>query len=92
VSPRLGLAAGPEADRAAFGLRGRHELPDCVEDHAELGVVLLLELIKLPSQLRVGCEELTEPYEGTYDLDVDRDRPRLRSTLESMATPCSVKA
>ena len=57
----------------------------------ELPVVLFLDGFQLRRQLSVSGQELTQPDEGTYDGDIDCDGA-LFSTLESMATPCSVKA
>ena len=43
-----------EADSATFGFRRRlHELADCFEDDAKLGIVFLFQRVQLASQLHI---------------------------------------
>jgi len=43
-------------------------------------------------ELVVRGEQPSHAHEGAHDLDVDGDGASLPRTVESMATPCSVKA
>lgn len=58
----------------------------------ELCVAFALHLVKPAVKIAMGREDLPELDEGAHDGDVDLDSAGLRSTLESVATPCSVKA
>jgi hypothetical protein len=69
-----------------------HELADGIEYDLELGIVLLLQRRQLAGKIGKGGEHLPQSNEGPHDLDVDTDGRALCSTLESMATPCLVKA
>ena len=72
--------------------RRGHELADGIENRFELGIVFLLQVSQFASQLGVGQEHFPEPHERAHNGDVDLHARRLRKTLESIATPCSVKA
>ena len=64
-----------KADFAFFRLRRRHQLANSVENDLELGIVFLLQLGQLASQLRIGRQHLPQPNEGTHDFDIDLDGP-----------------
>ena len=68
-----------------FGRRRRwgHELADGVENLLELGIVFALQVGQFASEVGVGQERMMAMLACTARA--------LRSTLESMATPCSVK-
>jgi hypothetical protein len=90
-----GLLAGlcGEADAALLRLRRRHhELADRLEHGAELGVVLLLQRLQFAGQLGVCRQQPPQADEGATISMFTRTARRLRSTADSMATPCSVKA
>jgi hypothetical protein len=63
-----------------------------LEYRTELSVVLLLQRLDLCDKLGMGREHPSNLDEGAHDLDVDGDARGLRRMLESIATPCSVKA
>ena len=72
----------------ARGLGGRtDELADGIEDDAELAVVFVLHFPDLLGKVAVRIHQPPELNEGPHDGDVDLD-----GSLESIATPCSVKA
>ena len=72
----------------AGGLGGRtDELADGIEKDAELAVIFPLHFPDLLGKVAVKIHQPAELNEGPHDGDVDLD-----GSLESIATPCSVKA
>ena len=78
-------------DSPPLGLRRGHEFPDGVEDHLELRVVFLFQGLQLTGQVRMGSQNPAQTDKGSHDLCAAIALGEW-STLESMATPCSVKA
>src|SRR5436309_12398645 len=60
--------------------------------HAVLSVVFVFERGKLAGKFRIREEHLAQAHKCAHDGDVDCTARELRSTLESIATPCAVKA
>ena len=54
-------------------IRWCHELADRLEDHLELTVVLLFEVVQPLGQILVGGDQFSQAHEGTHDLDVHLD-------------------
>jgi hypothetical protein len=83
-----------EADPAALGrLRRRgHELADGVEHHPELGVVLRLQGSSLRARSAWAASSCRIRTNARMISTLTRTARSLRRTLDSMATPCSVKA
>jgi hypothetical protein len=63
---------------------------DSIEDASELFVVAFFQRLYLPSEIAIGVHQAAQLHEGAHNGDIDFRGAR--STLESMATPCSVKA
>ena len=62
------------------------------EYNFELFVVFAFEFVQAASEFGVGHEQLSKLHKGAHDLDILTVIARsLFSTLESIATPCSVK-
>jgi hypothetical protein len=55
-------------------------------------IIFLLQLIKLAGKVLVRREQFPEPDKRPHDLDVHLYGALAMQTLESIATPCSVKA
>lgn len=71
-----------------------HQLPNRLENCGDLLVVSLdsfFKLGQLAGEFPVRGEHLAQLHKRPHDLNVQTAR-LLRNTLESMATPCSVKA
>jgi hypothetical protein len=81
-----------ESDPAGLGRRRCHKFTNGIEDYFELGIVLFLQGYEFSIQVCMRGKHPAQPDKSAHDLDVDLDRPGLLSTLESIATPCSVKA
>ena len=62
-----------KADRSALRIRWFHQSANRVKDRLEAAVVLAFDRNQLAGQVFVGGQELTEPDESTYDLDIDLD-------------------
>jgi len=73
-----------------FGLC--HQFTNRVKDDLELPIVPLFQVRELSSQVVMGLQHLTESDEGSMISTLTRTARALCNTLESMATPCSVKA
>jgi hypothetical protein len=67
-------------------------LPDYIENHFELRVVLLFEFLKLARQVFMHSQDFPQTHERPQIPMLTRTARLLRGTVESMATPCSVKA
>src|SRR5438552_12936492 len=87
------LVAGMKSDPPPRWLGRNHQFADGVEHNFELNVVFLLQGAKLACQVGIGKKHLPQTNKGAHDCDVHlHGARRLRKTLASMATPCSVKA
>ena len=62
------------------------------EDNSELFVVRAFEFIETSSEFGVRCEHLAQFYECRMISMLTETARLLGKTLESIATPCSVKA
>lgn len=83
----------PEADPAPGDAWGRlHEPPDSVEDHLELGVVLLLESLEPVPQFPVRGQGLSDPMKVRTMWMLAWIAMELLRTLSSIRAPCSVNA
>jgi hypothetical protein len=80
-----------EPDPASRSRRRRHQLADRLKNGFELRVVLRLESSELLGQVSAAPENLSKPHERMISMFTCTARG-LRSTLESIATPCSVNA
>jgi hypothetical protein len=76
-----------------MGLVGRcHEVGDGVENHLELGVIFGLECGEFPGEVAL-VRSISRKRTNARMMAMFTCTARgLRRTLESMATPCSVKA
>jgi len=70
--------------------RRRHEFADGLEDCSEAGVGLSRKRVELLQQLCIRLKHLTQVNECAHDFDLDLHGRGLRSTLDNIATPCSV--
>ena len=70
----------------------KHQLADGVEDDLELGVVFVFQRGELAGKFRVREKHLAQTHKGAHDGMLTCTARELRRTLESIATPCSVKA
>src|SRR5438876_9862361 len=84
--------ANMETDLSLWRSWWKHQLADRVEDDLKLGVVFVFERGKLASKFRIREEHLAQAHKCAHDGDVACTARELRRTLESIATPCSVKA
>ncbi len=85
-----------EADSWSRRTCGRlHELPDRSNDLDELFIVranTTFDFIQPAGDFGIGSQDFSDADEGPHDFDVTCTARSLRRTLESIATPCSVKA
>jgi hypothetical protein len=81
-----------EADSFALGLGRGHEFADGVEDDFKLGVVSLFERRELLASSAWEARICRSRTKARMISTLTSTARRLRSTLESMATPCSVNA
>ena len=65
-----------KADLLPLTRRRTHQLPDCVEDVFELGVIFPFKLVQSARQLSVAGQPLTQPDEGTHYKDAHLHSPR----------------
>ena len=45
------------------------------------------KLAQLPSQLSIGCQDLSQPNESAYNLDIDPDRPPAFTPRKAWQSP-----
>ena len=83
---------GAESDSPSFWRLRRHQFSDRLEYDRELGIIFPLERVELLPEFRARFEDLPNLDERAHDFDVRFQARELLRTLESIATPCSVKA
>ena len=72
---------------------GSEKSADGVEDFPDLTVVLLIpffQFFEAPGQVLMRRQEFAQFDKSAHDRNVHLNCPSLLSTLESIATPCSV--
>ena len=84
---------GMKSDPFPRGRRLSDELFNCGENSRKLFIIFLFQTLDLARQVAVTVHQTAELHKGAHDRNIYFDGTgAVRSTLESMATPCSVKA
>ena len=78
---------GLKTDLPPGRLGRRDQLFDTSENGGEFFVVFLFQVLDFAGEIGVAVHQPTKLHKRSHDRDVDLD-----GTLESIATPCSVKA
>ncbi len=65
--------SGGETDATARRFGRSHQLPNRVEHHSELLVILAFHRIEAASQIAMGCQDCAQLDEGAHDGDVHLD-------------------
>ena len=81
-----------EADLFSRRDFGSNEFFDDGKDISELLVVFLLKSFDLASEIAIRIHKPTQLHERAHNCDIASTARLERRTLESIATPCSVKA
>lgn len=62
-----------------------------IEDNLKLFVIFFLKIIQSSCQVFMGCNHFAQFYKSPYDVNVTSIARSLFNTLDSIATPGSVK-